>query len=59
MLYIVVALKPEAQAFVDRYKLSKSKLGNFTLFSNDNMILIVSGLGVQNSTQATQTLIIS
>lgn len=57
MLYIVVALKPEAQAFVDRYKLNKSKLDNFTLFFNKNMILIISGLGVDNSTQATQTLI--
>ena len=57
MLYIVVALKPEAQAFVDKYKLSKSKLGDFTLFSNANMMMILSGLGVENSTKATQTLI--
>ena len=57
MLYIVVALKPEAQAFVDRYKLSKSKLGDFTLFTNEQMILIVSGLGVTNARAATQTLI--
>jgi purine-nucleoside phosphorylase len=57
MLYIVVALKPEAQAFVDRYKLKKSKLGDFTLFSDDNMMLIISGVGVKNSTLATQTLI--
>ena len=57
MLYIVVALKPEAQAFIDRYKLKKSKLGNFTLFINDEIMLIVSGLGINNSAQATQTLI--
>ncbi len=57
MFYIVVALKPEAQAFVDKYKLKKSKLGDFTLFSNDSMMLIVSGIGVDNSAQATQTLI--
>jgi len=57
MLYIVVALKPEAQAFVDRYKLKKSKLNNFTVFSNSNMMLIISGIGVRNSAQATQTLI--
>lgn len=57
MLYILTALKPEAQAFVDRYKLKKSKLGNFTLFSNDSMMLIVSGIGVNNAAQATQTLI--
>ena len=57
MLYIVVALKPEAQAFIDRYKLKKSKLGNFALFINDEIMLIVSGLGINNSAQATQTLI--
>ncbi len=57
MLYLVVALKPEAQAFVDKYKLQKTKLGNFTLFSNPSMILIISGIGVNNAAQATQTLI--
>ncbi len=57
MLYIIVALKPEAQAFVDRYKLQKSKLKEFTLFSNVFITLIVSGIGVNNSAQATQTLI--
>lgn len=57
MLYIVTALKPEAQAFVDKYKLKKSKLKDFTLFSNDSMMLIISGIGVENAAQATQTLI--
>ena len=57
MLYIVSALKSEAQAFVDKYKLTKSKLSNFTLFSNTQMMLIVSGVGVNNATRATQTLI--
>jgi len=57
MLYIVTALKPEAQAFVDKYKLSKTKLRDFSVFYNDSIMLIVSGIGVQNSTLATQTLI--
>lgn len=57
MLYIVTALKPEAQAFVEKYKLQKSELGNFTLFSNQVMMLIISGLGVENAALATQTLI--
>lgn len=57
MLYIVTALKPEAQAFVDRYKLSKNRLKNFAIFTNPNMTLIISGLGVPNATLATQTLI--
>jgi len=57
MTYIVVALKAEAQAFVDAYKLKKSKLGSFTLYSNNTMRLIISGMGVTNARLATQTLI--
>ena len=57
MIYIVTALKPEAQAFVDKYKLSKKKLSNFTIFINNEITLIISGVGVRNSTMATQTLI--
>ena len=57
MLYIITALKSEAQAYVDKYRLSKSKLGNFLLFSNENIFLIVSGMGVLNARLATQTLI--
>ena len=57
MIYIVTALKPEAQAFVDFYKLTKSKLGNYTAFIDKNITLIVSGIGVVNARHATQTLI--
>ena len=57
MLYIVTALKPEAQAFVDKYKLKKNKLQNYTLFQNENITLIISGIGVNNARLATQTLI--
>jgi nucleoside phosphorylase len=57
LLYIVVALKAEAQAFVERYKLEKSSLAAFTLYSNSNIRLIISGLGVTNARMATQTLI--
>lgn len=57
MLYIVTALKSEAQAFVEYYKLSKSKLNNFIIYSNNSITLIVSHMGVVNTTKATQTLI--
>ena len=57
MLYVVTALKPEAQAFVDKHKLTKSKLGNFTLFFNDAMKVIISGIGVSNARDATQNFI--
>ena len=51
------ALKPEAQAFVDRYKLTSGKLDGYKLFTNSSTILIVSGLGVDNARAATQTFI--
>lgn len=57
MLYIVVALKSEAQAFVDFYELKKTKLRSYTLFSNDILTLIISGVGTDNARLATQTLL--
>lgn len=57
MLYIVTALKSEAQALVERYKLTKSKLKNFTIYTNTEMIVIVSNMGITNARDATQTLI--
>lgn len=57
MLYIICALKPEAQALVDKYKLVTSKLDSYKIFTNTSIVLIVSGLGVQNAREATQTLI--
>jgi purine-nucleoside phosphorylase len=57
MLYIVVALKAEAQAFIDKYKLTKTTLKTFTLYENKTIKMIQSGLGVDNATNATQTLL--
>lgn len=41
MIYILTALKSEAQAVVDKYKLAKDK-------KNDELSLFISGIGVQN-----------
>lgn len=57
MIYIVVALKAEAQAFVDKYKLHKITIGSYKAFQNTQFIVIISGMGVHNSMLATQTLI--
>ena len=57
MIYIQTALKPEAQAFVDYFKLKKSKLEHYTLFYNETIKLIISGMGVESARLATQTLI--
>lgn len=45
MIYIVVALKAEAQAFVDKFKLQNYK--------NENLCIIISGIGKENMKKAT------
>ena len=45
MIYIMVALKAEAQAFVDKYKLKNYK--------NENIAVFVSGMGKENMKIAT------
>jgi len=57
LIYIVVALKTEAQAFIDKYKLKKSKLSNHIIYTNSSITLIISQLGVINARNATQALI--
>ena len=57
ILYIITALKPEAQAFIDKYKLTKTRLSSYSVFFNQDMMLIVSGVGVENAAKATQTFI--
>lgn len=52
-----MALKSEAQAFVDKYKLKKSKINKFIIYSNDKMLIIISGIGIPYARKATQTLI--
>ena len=50
MLYILCALKPEAQAFVDRYKLSKIK-------KNAEITVVVSGVGSHSMLNATKNVV--
>ena len=57
MLYILCALKPEAQAFIDKYKLKKQSLKEYKIFTNQDITLIISGVGNYNAMYATQTLI--
>jgi len=52
MIHIFTALKPEAQAFVDKYRLNKQKIDNYTTYSNEKMILIITGVGVANTKKA-------
>ena len=54
-----MALKSEAQAFVDRYRLQKTKLKEYKLFANKEFQIIVSGIGILNAKNATTALLSS
>lgn len=42
---------------MDKYKLKKEKLENFSLFKNEEIILLISGLGIINAKEATLLLL--
>lgn len=50
MTYVVVALKSEAQAFVDRFKLPKTRQDN-------DIAIFVSGIGVQKMFEITKKIV--
>lgn len=57
MLYIVTALKSEAQAFVEKYKLTKTSSHGYTVFEGGNLRVIVSGVGVESAKKAVASLL--
>jgi nucleoside phosphorylase len=50
MIYILVALKAEAQAFVDKFKLDKT-------MQNNDICVIISGIGSENMLKAASTVV--
>lgn len=50
MIYIVVALKSEAQAFVDKFKLDSNR-------QNDILTVVISGMGIQNMYTAAKEIV--
>ena len=56
MIYIFVATKAEAQAFVDKYKLQKKRHNTITYFEDEKLRVIITGIGVQNAIDVTTTI---
>jgi len=48
MIFIFCALKIEAQAFVDKFKLKKDSLDGLKVFKNSNICVIITGIGIKN-----------
>jgi nucleoside phosphorylase len=54
MIFIITALKLEANAFIDYYQLKKDPLSDiFPIYSNETIKLIISGVGKIQSSMAT------
>ena len=48
MQYIITALKSEAKPIIDFYGLEFSGLSNFPLYKNENLTLLITGVGREN-----------
>ncbi|MBE0513953.1 hypothetical protein [Sulfurimonas sp.] len=57
MLYIVTALKSESQAFVEKYRLTKTNYSGYTVFEGKELRVIVSGVGVESVKKASSFLL--
>ncbi|MBU0633322.1 hypothetical protein KKA17_11870 [bacterium] len=57
MLYIVIALSAEARAIVQMLKLKRVYTLPYTMFENEDVKLIISGMGNDNAMMATSTLL--
>lgn len=57
MIYIITALDAEARALVDYYHLKRDSSLPYTLYKNEQMVLLVSGMGKPNALMAVSALL--
>lgn len=57
MIYIITALDAEARALVDHYHLRRDFSLPYTLYKNEQMVLLVSGMGKNNALMAVSALL--
>lgn len=57
MLYIICAFEAEARALIDAYKLVKSERTPYALFTNEDVILLISKMGQVNARTAAKFLV--
>ncbi len=53
MIYIVIAIFSEAEALIEHFKLQKIQTKPFLIFGNDDITLVISGMGKVESAIAT------
>jgi len=59
MTYILCAFEIEARALIDRYKLQKGKSGPYKIFSNEDILVFISGMGQDNAVEAIQNMLLN
>ncbi len=59
MIYIFCAFETEARALIDKHRLSKRKSGLYTLFTNEEILIFISGMGQENANNAAMHLILN
>lgn len=57
MTYLITALDAEARPFIEYYKLKRTSLLPYTLYSNDTTLLLVTGIGKLNAAMAVSALL--
>lgn len=57
MIYIITALDAEARALIDHYHLTRDFTLPYTLYKNERMVLLVSGMGKTNALMAVSALL--
>ena len=57
MIYIITALDAEARALIDHYHLTRDFTLPYTLYKNEQMVLLVSGIGKTNALMAVSALL--
>lgn len=57
MIYLITALDAEARVLVDYYRLKRDTSLPYTLYKNDEIVLLVSGMGKSNAMMAVSALL--
>ena len=57
MLYITVALSAEARPLIEHFQLTRTYTLPYTIFENEEVKLIVTGIGIENAMMATSALL--
>jgi len=59
MIYILCAFEVEARALIDKHRLQKGRSGPYKIFSNEEILVFISGMGQDNAKDAVQNMLLN